>query len=613
MFFSHVSLSLTSLFTFHLTLDLGGQWRSGLTDDSAQAQHYTPPLNQSWDYANDRILGVNLGGWLVVEPFIVPSIFEPYENTSQTTYVVDEYTLMQQWIKEGGEVGATTKLQQHYDTFITEWDFAQIAAAGLNWVRIPIGYWAITKMDNEPFIEGLAWTYFVQAIQWARKYGLRIELDLHAIPGSQNGYNHGGRLGVFNFLNSPAGIVSAERTLDIIRTLTEFITQPEIANVVPAFGILNEPNLPLGIGTDALRRFYIEAYAIIRNATGLGEGKGPMIIYHDGFMGLNSWTGFMQGGDRVGWDLHPYICFTPPFPPRSQLPVSACNDFQANTDQGLTQFGMLIAGEFSLANNDCGLFLNGPFQGVRYDGSWASGQYNSSGSCVPFDDWENYNASTKQTMLDGAVAQMSAFQNFFFWTWKIGNSLRTGGPVNPNWSYLLGLQQGWMPSNPYAKLANGCKDLQASYPSITKTALTWTGAFANYQTGAATTYSPDTVSYSWPPPSIASSGYATNLTGYVLPTYTPTGAHLTVNVIAPTISVKNEPSPTWNPWSAGATYSADSYATIGGCNYFSDIWSNVTTVPTGWPCAGSAQKRDYAYPLKRQVMPDPTPMPILRR
>ena len=27
-------------------------------------------------------------------------------------------------------------------------------------------------------------------IAWARKYGLRICLDLHAVPGSQNGYNH---------------------------------------------------------------------------------------------------------------------------------------------------------------------------------------------------------------------------------------------------------------------------------------------------------------------------------------------------------------------------------------------------------------------------------------
>lgn len=29
--------------------------------------------------------------------------------------------------------------------------------------------------------------YILQAFEWARKYGLRINLDLHTIPGSQNG------------------------------------------------------------------------------------------------------------------------------------------------------------------------------------------------------------------------------------------------------------------------------------------------------------------------------------------------------------------------------------------------------------------------------------------
>jgi hypothetical protein len=29
--------------------------------------------------------------------------------------------------------------------------------------------------------------YALRAFQWARKYGLRVDLDLHTIPGSQNG------------------------------------------------------------------------------------------------------------------------------------------------------------------------------------------------------------------------------------------------------------------------------------------------------------------------------------------------------------------------------------------------------------------------------------------
>lgn len=41
----------------------------------------------------------------------------------------------------------------------TEDDFAQIAAAGLNWVRIPLGYWAIETRGDEPFLAKTSWTY----------------------------------------------------------------------------------------------------------------------------------------------------------------------------------------------------------------------------------------------------------------------------------------------------------------------------------------------------------------------------------------------------------------------------------------------------------------------
>lgn len=90
---------------------------------------------------------------------------------------------------------------------------------------------------------------FVKAIGWARKYGLRINLDLHAVPGSQkyvlppphtklnrpknfiSGWNHSGRVGPINFLNGVNGIVNAQRTLNIIRTLAEFISRPEYSMV----------------------------------------------------------------------------------------------------------------------------------------------------------------------------------------------------------------------------------------------------------------------------------------------------------------------------------------------------------------------------------------------
>ena len=37
------------------------------------------------------------------------------------------------------------------------------SAAGLNWVRIPIGFWAIETINDEPFLVGTSWKYFLKA------------------------------------------------------------------------------------------------------------------------------------------------------------------------------------------------------------------------------------------------------------------------------------------------------------------------------------------------------------------------------------------------------------------------------------------------------------------
>ena len=49
------------------------------------------------------------------------------------------------------------------------------------------------------------------------------------------------------------GYANAQRTLDIIRVLAEFISQPQYKDVVTMFGIMNEP-LAAPMGQDQLSR-----------------------------------------------------------------------------------------------------------------------------------------------------------------------------------------------------------------------------------------------------------------------------------------------------------------------------------------------------------------------
>jgi len=54
----------------------------------------------------------------------------------------------------------------------------------------------------------------------------------------------------------------------------------------------------------------LEAHRMIREITGIGEGKGPYILIDDGFGGLTSWAGLLPNVDRVAIDTHPYFAFS---------------------------------------------------------------------------------------------------------------------------------------------------------------------------------------------------------------------------------------------------------------------------------------------------------------
>ena len=66
------------------------------------------------------------------------------------------------------------------------------------------------------------------------------------------GYNHSGKEGQIDFLYGIMGMANAQRTLNYIRIITEFISQDEWKDVVVTFGIINEPLIQM-IGTDELR------------------------------------------------------------------------------------------------------------------------------------------------------------------------------------------------------------------------------------------------------------------------------------------------------------------------------------------------------------------------
>lgn len=201
------------------------------------------------------LYGVNLGGWLLLEKWMTPSLFAG-------TDAVDEYTLC-------STIGAglTKKLRDHQSNFITEVDFVWLQLHGIEAVRLPIGYWVFG--GEEPFMPTIE--YVDKACRWAENTGIKILLDMHGAPGSQNGKQESGRIGKTLW---PRDKQNTLKTLHVIKQLAErYKDSPALLGIE----LLNEPSSK--IPRRKLLRYYEAGYKIIRDIC----GPDVWVVFSDNF------------------------------------------------------------------------------------------------------------------------------------------------------------------------------------------------------------------------------------------------------------------------------------------------------------------------------------------
>lgn len=381
-------------------------------------------------YGSEKVRGVNLGGWLVLEPFITPSLFDATGDDR----IVDEYTFGQYQDYNT----AHAALVNHWDTWITYQDFVNIKNAGLNHIRLPIGYWAWDVSHGEPYHQGQL-TYLTNAINWARQIGgLKILVDLHGAPGSQNGFdNSGQRLSYPGWQSDPTNV---QRTSAIIKTLANWYSSQ--TDVVVGIAPLNEPAGFYGDNVmNVVRQYWYDSYGNIRYPYGTSQ-EGPLIeVIHDAFQPLSYWNGFAAypGFEGVMMDTHYYGIF-------SQDEVSRSWDQQVSAacarGSEIAAYTTLwtIVGEWTTAATDCARYLNGRGVGSRYDGSYPGSTY--VGDCSQFTgSGNNFSSDYKAFLRRFWEAQVTSWEQggvgWIFWTWKTESA--------DEWSYSAGLQYGWIP------------------------------------------------------------------------------------------------------------------------------------------------------------------------
>ena len=252
----------------------------------------------------DKIIGTNLGNWLVLEKWMQPFIFQGSDAEDET------------WLNRNvSKEELWPKMKKHRDTYVTEVDFQNIAAHGLNTVRIPVPYFIFG--DREPYSGCIE--YLDKAFDWAGKYGLKILIDLHTAPGGQNSYDNGGLEGVCKWSQQPDEV---EFVLTVLERLAmryrdrEELFGIEVLNEPISFSVyLTAPSRKKAVDkeeakgshhvtTRFLKKFYVEAYKRLRVI--LPEEK--VIVFHDGFR-LGVWKDFFvkHHMKNVMIDTHIYI------------------------------------------------------------------------------------------------------------------------------------------------------------------------------------------------------------------------------------------------------------------------------------------------------------------
>lgn len=356
-------------------------------------------------YGSTPVRGANIGGWLVLEPWITPSLFDKLGGAA-----IDEYTFCQ------NNPNAQADLQAHWSSWATQGDFAKLAQSGFNLVRIPIGYWAYQKYQNDPYIQG-ADAYLEQAIGWARATGLKVWIDLHGAPLSQNGFDNSGQK-----MSNPQWTTSdsVQATVQVIGQIAAKYATGAYDDVIVGIQLLNEPlmgNLPGG--KDATASYYQQAFNVVRQS-----GQTP-VVFHDGFDKPSNWNGFLTGPGSSGAlvDHHEYQVFTNELVSLSYAD-HASYVWESASSWATGQDKWLFCGEWTAAMTDCATYLNGYGIGARYDGTYQGSSY--VGSCAGKSDISSWDGDLRSATTNYISAQIKAYESYtqgwVFWNFKTEGS-----------------------------------------------------------------------------------------------------------------------------------------------------------------------------------------------
>jgi len=228
-------------------------------------------------FPNGKIYGVNLGNWLVFEPWMAEQEWKDMggEQCSDcSTCIRSEWALTKAFPHTADQLFA-----KHWSSWFTQADVDQLVAAGINTVRIPLGFWIV-----EPLVDRSIEFYpkgglgqLKRGLAMLKKAGIQAILDHHALPGVAAGNQM--------FAGNCTNLVTFYTDAQYQRALTWTAVMTALGHLDPDFDMtfsiqaVNEPNMNAATtpGYGDFQKNFVQTVRAVELSLGITvPGMGPI-------------------------------------------------------------------------------------------------------------------------------------------------------------------------------------------------------------------------------------------------------------------------------------------------------------------------------------------------
>ena len=357
--------------------------------------------------SNGVLRGVNVGNWLIIEPWM-----------DDGSLMIGKYkSAADQWSFDSLDTDGSD-IKKHWSSWFTESDVQKLASFGFNALRIPIGYWAFDN-SGTPYHKGAA-DYLDQAIGWARKSGMKVLVDCHGSPGSQNGQMHSGHAGAIAWQQGD----NLDASTKILQMMVQRYGGQNDSDVVWGLEIVNEPTAGAPNNFATSQQWTTTTYSALQQTISQNNlNKDIKIITHDSFMGPTKFVSLLSDvkspvtQNTLGVDQHNYQLYTDSDNAlNQQAHISEACNWSQNLAQTKSSSMPVIVGEWSALTNIC----------VNSDGSTKpSSGCSTPGQCTTCAT-NTWSPALVEQVRKYTEAQLDTYEanadGHFFWNFKAGQN-----------------------------------------------------------------------------------------------------------------------------------------------------------------------------------------------